>query len=306
MAYPPITVLPEAPIRGDVPATFATKANAFVAALPTFRTDCNGLGSYLDGVKTACETAETNAELAETNAETAQGLAEDARDAAVIAKNAAEAAAGSMTPDSDTILMSTTPVTDSGTVPWTFVIKTLNGIGTYNLRSTPATHTTYQFKNSGTGTLTIGGNGHTIDGSATTTLESSASIWIRYDGTNWVIIDTAIGDAPANGSTFGRKDAQWVEMTGGGIGGITTELSASGTLVLSSVNAVVSTGDKTFVVPTGAAGSTIKIVRNNYGGFNVFTGAFVGGETALVISDATYSLTLSWLDSGNYWLYERN
>ncbi len=48
MAYTPIDALPEAPIRGDVPATFATKANAFVAALPTLRTQINNAGDYFD------------------------------------------------------------------------------------------------------------------------------------------------------------------------------------------------------------------------------------------------------------------
>jgi hypothetical protein len=75
MAFPPITVLPEAPIRGDTPAVFAQKANDFVAALPTFRTDVNLAGTYIDAAVLAAETAEANAELAETNAEAAAAAA---------------------------------------------------------------------------------------------------------------------------------------------------------------------------------------------------------------------------------------
>lgn len=74
MAYTPITALPPVPVRGDAPATFATKANDFVAALPTLRTEINNAGTYFDGInasvaanKTAAETAEANAETAEAN-----------------------------------------------------------------------------------------------------------------------------------------------------------------------------------------------------------------------------------------------
>ena len=47
MAYPPITTLPSPPSRQD-PANFATEADAFLGALPTFGTELNSLGSYLD------------------------------------------------------------------------------------------------------------------------------------------------------------------------------------------------------------------------------------------------------------------
>ena len=72
MAFVPLTVLPEAPVRGDVPATFATKANAFVAALPTLRTEINNAGVHFDGVDTSVNANRIAAELAETNAETAE------------------------------------------------------------------------------------------------------------------------------------------------------------------------------------------------------------------------------------------
>jgi hypothetical protein len=301
MAIPTITPLPEAPVRGDTEATFTTKANAFVAALPTLVTEINTVGDEMELTLTACQLAETNAETAESNAELAQGLAEGAQAAAEYAQAQAEAAAGSMTPESDTILMSSTPITDAGTVQWTFVIKTLNGIGTYTLRATPAAHTTYEFKNDGTGNLTINGNGKNIDGSATYTLSSEASVWIRYNGTDWSIIDVTIGDAPIDGSEYVRKDGSWIESTPVA-SGITTELSTSTTLVVGSVNAVVATGNLTFIVPTGTTGDSITVIRNGFGGYNVFTGAFANSQTSTIISDNSYSLKLSWLASGSYWI----
>lgn len=47
---PTITALPDAPSRTDEPATFVTKADAWVAALDTFVTETNALGSYLEGL----------------------------------------------------------------------------------------------------------------------------------------------------------------------------------------------------------------------------------------------------------------
>lgn len=47
MAYPPITPLPSPPSRQD-PANFATEADAFLGALPTFQSEVNAVGSYID------------------------------------------------------------------------------------------------------------------------------------------------------------------------------------------------------------------------------------------------------------------
>ena len=46
-----ITALPAAPSRAD-PANFSTKADAFVAALPTFGTQCNAVASEVNGYAT--------------------------------------------------------------------------------------------------------------------------------------------------------------------------------------------------------------------------------------------------------------
>lgn len=47
MAYPPISTLPSPPSRQD-PANFADEADAFLGALPTFQSEANSLGSYID------------------------------------------------------------------------------------------------------------------------------------------------------------------------------------------------------------------------------------------------------------------
>ncbi len=62
MAYPPISTLPTPPSRQD-PTNFATEADAFLGALPTFGTQANSLGNYLDGVAVAVE-ANANAAAA--------------------------------------------------------------------------------------------------------------------------------------------------------------------------------------------------------------------------------------------------
>lgn len=50
MPAPTVDVLPTAPIRSDAPATFTSDAEAFVAALPTFRAQLVALGAYLEGL----------------------------------------------------------------------------------------------------------------------------------------------------------------------------------------------------------------------------------------------------------------
>jgi len=69
MAYPPITALPTAPSRAR-PSTFATEADAFLAALATFRTETNALADYMENTSAAdAETSATNAATSETNAQ---------------------------------------------------------------------------------------------------------------------------------------------------------------------------------------------------------------------------------------------
>jgi len=50
MTIPTIAALPTAPARTDAPATFVTRADAFVAALPTLRTEINTTTTAIDAV----------------------------------------------------------------------------------------------------------------------------------------------------------------------------------------------------------------------------------------------------------------
>lgn len=60
MAYPPISTLPTPPSRQD-PANFATEADAFLGALPTFQSEVNAAGTYIDGIGAAVDADATAA-----------------------------------------------------------------------------------------------------------------------------------------------------------------------------------------------------------------------------------------------------
>jgi len=60
MAYPPISTLPSPPSRQD-PANFATEADAFLGALPTFQSQVNAAGTYIDGIGAAVDADATAA-----------------------------------------------------------------------------------------------------------------------------------------------------------------------------------------------------------------------------------------------------
>lgn len=89
MAYPPITTLPSPPSRQD-PANFADEADAFLGALPTFQSEANALGSYLDGVGAEVDTDATAAATSATNAAASATAA--ANSASVAASSAASVA----------------------------------------------------------------------------------------------------------------------------------------------------------------------------------------------------------------------
>ena len=69
LAFADITPLPDPPQRTD-PANFATKADAFLGALPTFATEANALATVVNGYKTDAETAQAAAEAAQAVAQT--------------------------------------------------------------------------------------------------------------------------------------------------------------------------------------------------------------------------------------------
>lgn len=90
MAYPPISALPSPPSRQD-PANFADEADAFLGALPTFQTEVNASGTYIDGK--AAE-VDTDAATATTQAGIATTQATNAANSATAAANSAASAGG--------------------------------------------------------------------------------------------------------------------------------------------------------------------------------------------------------------------
>lgn len=101
MPVPTITTLPDFPVRGEDPTTFAEKANDSVAAYPTMVTQMNTMGEFVEDEAAAAEVSRIAAEAAETGAEAqvalaeAQvALAEAAADAAAAASNAEQWVSG--------------------------------------------------------------------------------------------------------------------------------------------------------------------------------------------------------------------
>jgi hypothetical protein len=92
MTVPTITALPDFPVRGEDPVTFATKANDSVAAYPTMVTQMNAMGEFVEDEAAAAETARLAAVAQVALAEAQVALAEGFADQAENAQAAAEAA----------------------------------------------------------------------------------------------------------------------------------------------------------------------------------------------------------------------
>lgn len=61
MPAPTITELPTPPSRGDAPDVFASRADAFLGALPTFADETNAVGAYVDDKASEIEDIVANA-----------------------------------------------------------------------------------------------------------------------------------------------------------------------------------------------------------------------------------------------------
>lgn len=68
MEKPVIPTLPAFPVRGEDRETFATKANAHVAALPAWATQVDAMGTFVDERATIAESSATTASSASTAA----------------------------------------------------------------------------------------------------------------------------------------------------------------------------------------------------------------------------------------------
>lgn len=155
MTAPVITALPPAPSRSDAPDTFVAKADAHVAALTTWTTETNALGTWANNTAIAVDadaTTATNAAITATNAATT------ATNAATTAINAPGTNATSTTSISISIASkSFTIQTGKSYVPGMFMIA-YNSASNWMFGQVTA-------YNSGTGALTL--NVTKISGSGT-------------------------------------------------------------------------------------------------------------------------------------------
>jgi len=101
MPAPTITAIPTPPVRSDAPADFATKADAFAAALPQFVTEANTSAAFVDqraidanASAAAAAASEAAAASSESNAAASAELAGQYKDSAEVAAAAAGASAG--------------------------------------------------------------------------------------------------------------------------------------------------------------------------------------------------------------------
>jgi hypothetical protein len=78
----PITALPTPPSRADAPATFASRANDFLAALPTFATEANALEVDVNAAESSATASASAADASRIAAQAAQAAAESAANAA--------------------------------------------------------------------------------------------------------------------------------------------------------------------------------------------------------------------------------
>ena len=81
MTVPSLTNLPAAPQRTDAPATFVTKADAFLGAVVTFQTEMNASVTAFNADFTTVNSNATAAQTAETNAVAASTAADNASNA---------------------------------------------------------------------------------------------------------------------------------------------------------------------------------------------------------------------------------
>lgn len=87
MAVPIITPLPVPPVRGDAPADFAAKADAFVAALVPFVGQVNSSAAFVDGRASAADISAAASAGSATTADQSRIDAQLARDTAQAVAN---------------------------------------------------------------------------------------------------------------------------------------------------------------------------------------------------------------------------
>lgn len=159
MPYTDITALPTAPSRAR-PSTFASEADAFLAALSTFRTEVNTAGAYFDTVGAEVDTDATAAATSATNAATS----------ATAAANSATAAAASAATAGATAWSSGASYTAGALVYSTVDYQTYRAITTHSGVTTDPSEDTTNWVSQG------GGGGGLTSQTATTTSTTQTAI----------------------------------------------------------------------------------------------------------------------------------
>mgnify|MGYP000155439792 CR=1 FL=1 len=141
MTYPTISTLPTPPSR-QRPSVFAEEADAFLGSLPTFQSEVNAAGDYVETKASEAQTSASNAATSESNAE--ESATEAAASAIAAALEASEWVSGASYSEGDVVWSSVNYATyraktnhsglttdpSSDTTNWALVAaNSLNGLG---------------------------------------------------------------------------------------------------------------------------------------------------------------------------------
>ena len=273
MAYPPISNLPSPPSRQD-PANFADEADAFLGALPTFQTEVNASGTYIDGKAAevdvdaaAAATSASNAATSATNASAAQTAAEAAANATLWVSGTAYVT-GNVVYSPSTFFtyrskVNQTSTTDPASDPTNWTLIGVGGTALLSITNVTATQDQTVF----TGSYTAGAVVVTLNG----VILTDTTDYTATDGTTVTLVSGA--DAGDEVGIIGFPTfvvANTLPLSGGTLTG-----ALAGTTATFSGEFKATSYNETFAAVTSTAGA----VTVNCEAGNVFTHALTENTT---------------------------